>query len=196
MDNVKLIYKADEKGVKIPDSALVYGCKKEDRDALGLLFERYHQIVYRFLARMSGTQDRDLDDLVQETFIQVFKSASNFKEKSSVKTWILAIAGNVARHYFRGESRRNRLLKIYKSTPPVIDDSLLEKAHLRQMIERLPEAITTLPYSLRVVFVLCVLEGMPGGEVSRVLNIPKGTVWRRLHRARKLLRDSIKWGEK
>lgn len=179
---------------KVSDETLVSACGNGEMDALGILFERHHMNVYRFLAHMAKVPNQELDDLVQETFIQIGKSAGRFRGKSSAKTWILAISANLLRRHQRTESRRFRLLSAYKAEPkhrPKADD-ITEN---RQAVSRLPEAIRNLPEHLRVVFVLCVLEHTPGYEAAKALGIPKGTVWRRLHQARKALQKALSWGE-
>ena len=66
-----------------------------------------------------------------------------------------------------------------------------EQASHRQLLARLASAFDELPDDLRAVFTLCDLEGIRGVEVARILDVPEGTVWRRLHDARVRLRDRI-----
>src|SRR5437764_1342568 len=61
----------------------------------------------------------------------------------------------------------------------------------QQLLARLASAFDELPSHLRAVFTLCDLEGIRGVEVARILDVPEGTVWRRLHDARARLRDRI-----
>ena len=75
---------------EMSDVALLAACAVGDSAALGALFDRHRSAVQRFLARLAD--QRDTDDLVQETFLQVNRSADRFRGRSSVKTWILGIA--------------------------------------------------------------------------------------------------------
>ena len=196
MKNVEFIHRIKEERVKIPDVALLYACGQGELEALGLLFERYHTNVYRFLSRLLGSNQQDLDDLVQTTFIEIQKSAKSFKENSSVKTWIMGIATNVARHYFRSESRRKRVLQVCSEMPDGSTGDYFNVMEHNELMNRLAEAIQDLPYNHRVVFVLCDLEGVPGVEAARLLGVRQGTVWRRLHEVRKTLRAAVERGKR
>ncbi len=171
----------------LSDEILVTACGAGDREALGELFGRYEHDVYKFLASVSDCSPHDLDDLVQTTFVEVFRSVHRFVGRSSVKTWIFGIAANVARMHLRGEIRKRRALRAVSDIPPAYAPTPGEQAEGRESIERLRAALCELPYPLRSVFVMCALEGIPGVEAARALDLPEGTLWRRLHEARRHL---------
>ncbi len=179
-------------GGEISDEALVAACALRDRAALGALYDRFHQPVYRFLSRMVGARRDDVDDLVQATFLEVQRAAPRFRGGSSVLTWIFGIAANLARHHVRGESRRGAMLTavMREPTPPggVRPD---ESAARHELMERLAEALASLSHDHRAVFVMCDLEEVAGGEAARALGVREGTLWRRLHEARKRLRAAL-----
>lgn len=170
------------------DEALLAACGAGSPAALGALFDRYYSGVRRFLGRMSGTDDRDLDDLVQTTFETVQRSARKFDGRSSVKTWVLGVANNVARHHIRSEIRRKRLASAYAAAPraSIVDAS--EQADRRERAALLRDAIAALKPKLREAFVLVYLEGMPGKDAARIAGVREGTMWKRLHQARAQLR--------
>lgn len=173
------------------DQSLLAACAGGDGEALGALFDRHGVAVYRFLGRYTGSNSSDLDPLVNDTFLEVYRGAGRFRGHAAVKTWILAVAANVARHYVRGESRRRAFLTALESLPaerPVETDKAVER---RDLVRRLGTLVNSLPHDLRVVYVMCDLEEMPGGDVARVLGVPAGTLWRRLHEARKALRRQL-----
>ena len=70
-------------------------------------------------------------------------------------------------------------------------DEALQRA---QALQRLAAAVEELPHDLRAAYVLCDLEELPGVEAARVLGVRAGTLWRRLHEARRALRDAIEEG--
>src|SRR5262245_36285719 len=90
---------------QLSDEALVAACATGDAVALEALFDRYCEAVYCFLDRMSGTDERDLEDLVQLVFLEVQRAAASFRGGSKVKTWLFGIAVNVARNHVRSEVR-------------------------------------------------------------------------------------------
>ena len=87
---------AAERVAEVPDTALLDACAVGDGSALGALFDRHHVAVERFVGRLSYCDADELADLVQNTFIEVGRSARSFKGKSSVKTWIFSIAATLA----------------------------------------------------------------------------------------------------
>ena len=169
------------------DHELLQAVGRGEQAALGELFERYHLSVYRFLARLSGTDARDLDDLVQNTFLEVQRAASGYGGRASVRTWLFGVAANVARHHVRSEMRRRSMLASVDQ-PGVSEGRPPERAaESRELLGRLAQALDALPHDLRVAFIACELEELPGAEVAHALGIREGTLWRRLHDARKAL---------
>jgi RNA polymerase sigma-70 factor (ECF subfamily) len=176
---------------EMSDEALLAACGTGDAPALGALFDRFHAAVYRFAGRLPMTDDLARDDLVQATFLEVRRAAPAFRGTSSVKTWILGIAANVARHTLRAERRRRahqaRYLEGMTATPELAD----AQVDRRKLLARVAGALAALPRDQQVAFILCDLEQLPGVEVARVLEVPEGTLWRRLHTARKAMRAAI-----
>jgi RNA polymerase sigma-70 factor (ECF subfamily) len=177
--------------VEMSDEALLAACATGDAPALGALFDRFHLAVYRFAGRLPMTDDLARDDLVQATFLEVRRAAPSFRGTSSVKTWILGVAANVARHMLRAERRRRvhqaRYLERITAAPELLDTQL----ERRKMLSRIAEALAQLPRDQQIAFILCDLEQLPGVEVARVLDVPEGTLWRRLHMARKAMREAV-----
>jgi len=173
------------------DEALLAACATGDAAALGALFDRFCDAVYRFAARLQLTDDLARDDLVQATFLEVCRTAGSYRGTSSVKTWILGVAANVARTALRGERRRRmhqaRYLERLTAAPMRLDDQV----DRRLLLERIAHALGDLPRDQQIAFILCDLEQLPGVEVARVLAIPEGTLWRRLHHARRAMRAAL-----
>lgn len=173
------------------DEALIAACARGDRTALSTLFHRHSEALYRFASRLSGIQDRDLDDLVQATFVAVSRSAARFSGSSSVRTWIFSIAANLAKKQVRSEVRGRSARTRFEAIPmagPVPPDSAAEQ---RQALARIDAALAELPHDLKAVFVLCVIEGASGKQAAEALGVREGTVWRRLHEARTALRNAV-----
>jgi len=173
------------------DEALLAACGTGDLPALDALFERFHLPLYRFLARLPTTDDLTRDDLVQATFLEVRRIAKRFRGTSSVKTWILGVAANLARHQLRGERRRRAHHASYAERLTAVPPRPDEQAERRELLARVAQALAGLSHDLQVTFVLCDLEQVPGVEVARALGVPEGTIWRRLHVARKAVRAAV-----
>jgi RNA polymerase sigma-70 factor (ECF subfamily) len=175
----------------VPDDALLARFVRGEAEALGELFDRYHRATYRFLARLTGAAAADLDDLVQAVFVEVARAARRFDGRSTTRTWIFGIAVNVARHHVRGAVRRRRVIAEQESERPSQvpgADRPDRNAEHRELLAALDRAIRALPDALREVFVACEIEGLSGVEAAKVLGVAEGTVFRRLHEARKALR--------
>jgi RNA polymerase sigma-70 factor (ECF subfamily) len=173
------------------DHDLLRACADGENRALGELFDRHNIAVYRFLSRMLGAGSADLDELVNETFLHVHRAARKFRGHASVKTFITAIAANVARHHIRGESRRRAFLRLWQGRQRDSGFDEGRAAEHRDLVRHLGRLLTALPYDLRVAFVMCDLEEITGADAARALGVPEGTLWRRLHEARKSLRESL-----
>jgi RNA polymerase sigma-70 factor (ECF subfamily) len=179
----------------VSDEALIRACALGDNLAMQSLFQRHVDRVHRILVRVRYVDRRDLDDLIQMTFIEVQRSAKGFDARASVGTWIVGIALNVARQFRRSELRR-RAAMLDLATFPQFESGLspYEQAAKQQQLVCLQRGFEALPRKLRIVFTLCDLEGMRGVEVARALNIPEGTVWSRLNLAREHLRRHVNPG--
>ncbi len=176
------------------DPDLLGAFARGDSAALGELFDRHHVAVYRFVSRLTGAARADLDDLVQGTFVEVARSAARFDGRAAFRTWLFGIALNVARRHVRGRIRRRRVMDDDADQRPSDvpgADRPDENAERRELLARVDRAVAGLPADLREVFVACEIEDLPGAEVARALGIPEGTLWRRLHDARKKVRTAV-----
>lgn len=180
--------------VELSDEALLAACGTGDSAALGALFDRFHVAIYRVAGRFPLTDDFARDDIVQATFLEVRRVAHTYRGTSSVKAWILGIAANVARRAYRGEQRRRVRQAKYLAVPEAPTLELADQVERRQMLERVQRAIAELSQDQQVAFVLCDLEQLPCTDVARALDVPEGTMARRLHDARKAIRAAIQRG--
>ncbi len=175
--------------LSLSDAALVAACGAGDPDALGVLYDRYAQDVYRFLSRLTYVDADEAEDLMQEAFLAAFRSAGRFEGKSSVKTWLFGIAANLAKSRARS-GRRGRLARSEVAlqvleTPRAPDAEVIA----RDAVTKLQRGLMQLTHDLRVAFLLCHVEQVPGPEAAKTLGIPVGTLYRRLHEARLKLVD-------
>lgn len=187
------IRRAATRDPSLGDEALIAACAVGDAGALGALFDRHHEALGRFLSRLSRDPS-ELDDLVQQTFVEVWRSAARFRGGAQVRTWMFGIAVNLVRHRARSEGRRKAALADLASTAPAPSRGPDDAAMRRQLVARMQAAVAALPDDLREVFVLCEIEEVPGVEAAKVLGLREGTVWRRLHDARKALRAALDGG--
>ncbi len=172
-------------------ASLVATIKGGDLSGLGVLFDEYGDDVYRFLVRI-GVPPSDVEDLVQQTFLDVLAAAPRFQADAAVKPWLFGIAAMVARRHRRSAGRmferlRRWALERTVETPPTPDECFEVGA---QAI-RAQRALDALSPRKREAFVLVVLEGLAGEEAAIAMGVPVATVWTRVHHARRELRHAL-----
>ncbi|MBI4545023.1 MAG: sigma-70 family RNA polymerase sigma factor [Gemmatimonadetes bacterium] len=178
---------------ELDDSGLVAAFLGGETRCFGELVERYHQRLLNFIYRTIGDRDR-AEDLVQETFIRVYRHLHRFDQSKKFSTWVYTIAGNLAKNELRNRSRNPLVLfqtirKNWESDHRPLEwedntyrpDDLYRKRHLKEIVEK---AVARLPEHHRVVFVLREMQGKTYEEISEITGVNLGTVKSRLNRAR------------
>ena len=184
------------------DETLAARAAAGDDQAFEALVIRYQARVYRLACRL--TSDTDAPDVLQDTFLQVYRHLPGFRGDSQFSTWLYRIATNVALMLRRTRARRPaEPLDAYM---PAFDDSgilahtpaeLQVAAHAEEFLDRrlladkAREAIARLPGLYRDAFVLRDLEELSTADVAQVLGIEAAAVRQRVHRARVLLRGYL-----
>lgn len=180
---------------RLSDEALIAACSTGDPSALARLFERLCDDVSRFLGRLTYVDAQDVQDLVNDVFLAAFRGAASYQGRSGVKTWIFAIASNIARDRQRKAARgRGALDRLARDAGPA-PRSLEREVISKDLVARVERCLPQLPHDLRVAFLMCDVEGLSGVEVAGALGVPRGTLYRRLHDARRLLRRLVEGGE-
>jgi len=164
------------------DEDLMEAVASGDESALTALIDRYAASVHAYLLRHSGNRD-DADDLLQETWVRVARSAKRFDTTRRFRSWVYGIATNLARDRFRRRVTRERALRELSAHPPATPGTdAVDRSELREHIAELPE-------NMRAVLLLRYYEGMSEAEMAEALDVPPGTVKSRLHAALRKLRS-------
>jgi RNA polymerase sigma-70 factor (ECF subfamily) len=176
------------------DAALLEAIARGDLGPLGALFDRHHEPVRQFLLR-AAPNPADVDDLVQETFLTATRVASSFDGRHSALPFLVGIAAQLLRRRKRSFSRVRALYESFAAAPRAPERCPEERLQKAQEDARLRKAIAALSEERRLALVMVEYNGMSGPEVARILEVPVGTVWRRLHEARAELRRALVRGE-
>ncbi|MEV6927215.1 RNA polymerase sigma factor [Dactylosporangium sp. NPDC051485] len=165
----------------------------EVRENFGVLFDRHAAALHRYLARRVG--DPTAEDLVAQAFLVAFERRDRYDAaRAEARAWLFGIATNLLRRHHRDEARLLRALA-RTGTDPVTDPGPAERVASRvdanRSSRRLAAVLADLPGRERDVLLLYAWADMGPDEISRVLDIPVGTVRSRLHRARKRLRPLL-----
>jgi RNA polymerase sigma-70 factor, ECF subfamily len=177
---------AERVAVESTDPELMRQLAAGQIGALGELYDRHHAALRSFIGR--ATRDaHDVDDLVHATFLAVAKSAERYDGRSSCRPWLIGTAAHLLRRRQRASGRFVEILRALRgSLQPARDPCPALQA--RTDVER---ALAGLSEPKRTALLLAEVEGLSCDEIARALDIPVGTVWTRLHAARRELRRAI-----
>jgi RNA polymerase sigma-70 factor (ECF subfamily) len=184
------------------DDALAVRAAAGDASAFEAIVGRYQARVYRLACRL--TSDTEAPDVLQETFLQIYRHLPSFRGESRFGTWVYRIATNAALMHRRARARRpaeslEQFLPKFDAdgrhlaTPAELQiassaDELLDR---RFLAEKARDVIARLPDLYRDAFVLRDLEEMSTADVAEALGIDPATVRQRVHRARLMLRGYL-----
>lgn len=182
----------------VADEELIYRFQNGDVYAFDQLVYRYKDPLINFVYNFLG--DRiDAEDVVQETFLRVFKKKHMYRNIAKFSTWIYTIAGNLAKTELR-RRRRRRIMSIsqigYDDRDYDIPDDMLtpdKKVNSDINEKSIREEIQNLPAKFREVVVLRDIQEFSYEEISDILKIPIGTVKSRVNRGRSRLQKRLKY---
>ena len=182
------------------DLRLVERVRAGDKQAYGLLVEKYRRKLMRLLSRMVRNPD-DIEDIAQETFIKAYRALPQFRGDAAFYTWLYRIGVNTAKNHLaaRGKQMQSlseqaidddddpeeRLMAQDISTP---ESELLTK----QMAYAVNEAVDALPEELRQAITLREMEGLSYEEIAEAMTCPIGTVRSRIFRAREAISAKLR----
>ena len=134
---------------------------------------------------------QDAEDVAQETIVQAYRHFATLRDRGRFRAWLVRIAWRTALNRRRRDDRRavRELAAVGPPPGPTVEDLLLSRefqAHLWREIDGLPDR-------LRRVVTLAGLQGHELREVAELLELPEGTVKSRLHQARKILTEKLRW---
>ena len=166
--------------------------------AFDIIVHRFKDRLHNFLYRYTHNHE-DCEDLVQETFLRVYRSRQSYKRIAKLSTWIYTIALNLAKTMYK-KKQRMRTFSIHEDeTNPddrafdIEDTSILqdEKLHLKNSMGELEKALAELNDDFREAIVLRDIQQLSYEEISEITGTPMGTVKSRINRARVQLQEMI-----
>jgi len=144
--------------------------------------------------------ENDADDLVQETYMKAYRFIDKYIEGTNAKAWLFKILKNAYINEYRKKSKRPKQVDFedivsYHDSDDSSSTSYLdlrEEIFQNMMGDEVTIAINRLPIDFRTVILLCDVEGFTYEEISKIINVPIGTVRSRLFRARNMLKEKLK----
>jgi RNA polymerase sigma-70 factor (ECF subfamily) len=180
----------------ISDQDVLFRLVDEDVDAFDILVNRYKNRLINFVYRF--VKDYDVsEDIVQETFLRVFRHRHNYKAIANFSTWIFTIAGNLAKSELR-RRKRWRFLSVDAVNDEEkrfdLPDNGIQPdraASVSIMEESIQKAIDSLQIKYKEALILRDIEGMSYKQIADITGVPVGTVKSRVNRARKKLQKKL-----
>jgi RNA polymerase sigma-70 factor, ECF subfamily len=184
-------------GESIPeptDEQLLEQYRNGERTSFAKLVQRHHRELFHFLVRFLGNRAA-AEDIFQETFLQVHRSAMGFDVERRFRTWLFTIAANKARDLLRSQMRHptNPLQALvspgddesgqFIDFVPAAGIPPVDTMERQELARRVRSTVMELPNHLREILLLSYFNQFPYAQISDILGVPLGTVKSRLHTA-------------
>ena len=180
--------------IKLSDSELLSRFRDGDEDAFREIVSRYKNSLYAFLRQFLNRHDL-VEDVFQETFLQLFASRDSFDTNRPLRPWLFTIAANKAKDALRKWQRTSAVSigTIADSQELSFDDMLntvtsdntlpYEELQRNETAARVGKIIADMPENLREILILAYFQKFSYKQMAEILSIPIGTVKSRLHTA-------------
>jgi RNA polymerase sigma-70 factor (ECF subfamily) len=167
--------------------------------AFDILVERFQNPLMNYIFRFVGSMD-DAADILQETFLRVYRKRHLYRTIARFSTWIYTIAGNLAKSELRKAYRKSSIpLVIEKDNdddyvlPLSTEDPLPDRrADSAMLYERIQNSLLKLPEAFREAVVLRDIQELSYEEIAEIIGMPVGTVKSRINRGRAQLQELLK----
>ncbi len=181
----------------ISDEELIQRFQEDDFAAYDIIVHRYKDQLLNFVYRFLGNVE-EAEDIVQETFLRLYRNKHAYRQIAKFSTWIYTIAGNLAKTELRKRKRRKVVSisdigfddKEYEIEDEMADTEQSANSMLTDKI--IQNAIDELPPRFKQVIILRDIQELSYEEIGSILRIPLGTVKSRVNRARLKLQSKLK----
>jgi RNA polymerase sigma-70 factor (ECF subfamily) len=171
---------------------LVERCKQGDTQSFQTLYRQYSKAMFNTSLRIVNNA-ADAEDVLQESFLDAFRSLHDFHYRSTFGAWLKRIVINKSINILR--KRRNDLVDMESTEIQAVpDEESVNEEEVKYRVEEVKKMITRLPDGYRTVLSLYLLEGYDHEEISQILNISHNTVRTQYVRAKQKLLHLIKQG--
>lgn len=157
-----------------------------DDGAFEALVERYSARVFSLVCRICASRE-EAEEVVQDTFLKVYRHLGRFRRESSFSSWLYRIACNTALSHHRKTRSAPRFIPWEEERIPEGEPLWREDDPPQERLARLDRAMEHLPAAERMLLLLFYREERPVREIARILSLSEGQVKTRLHRIRKKL---------
>lgn len=178
---------------ELTDNALVE-LSKSNPDRFGELVLRYQDRLFRYIRRISYFSNEDIEDIVQDTFVKVYRNLNAFDGDLKFSTWIYQIAHNATIDAIRKKQSRPQAIRLDDGDMISLlrsSENISNTLEMKNHMDIMRETIASMPDAYREVLILRFLEEKSYEEIMDIVQKPKGTVASLINRGRKLLLDAV-----
>jgi RNA polymerase sigma-70 factor, ECF subfamily len=194
-----VVKKKQNKDTSLSDEELISNALNGEQKAYQDLLFRYQRTVFHIVIKIIRNSE-DAQDLVQETFMRAFNTLASYRSEFRFSTWLCKIAANCSIDYLRKKKiKAFSMDKRFETKDGSVEVELEDKSAnpeeyflRKQKLISIEEAISALPPKYKEVIVYRHHDDKSYEEISRIMNIPIGTVKARIFRARELLKKKLK----
>ena len=161
--------------------------------SLADVYDAHHEALRTFALRLVGDEE-EAEDLVQETFLTLAQALRSYRGDSSLRTFVLGIAANHARHHVRAAARRRAAYARVRAEEEhgAVDVRTPEDGtDRRELAAALTRALDELPFDQRLALVLCEVEERTAAEAAKIAAAPEATMRTRVFHAKRKLREIL-----
>ena len=182
--------------IKYSDKELILRFQQGDELAYVELVNRYRNRLINFVFRFVGTKEES-EDIVQDTFVKLYEKKDYYRPINEFSTWIVTIASNLAKTELRKRKRRKTsslsdLGLENKDFDVPVQDTTDEETLDEFADSQIQDAIQSLQIHFRTALILRDIEELSYEEISKILDVPLGTIKSRINRARLQLQEKLK----
>ncbi len=181
------------------EKKLIRALAKGDEEAYRYLYRTYAPKIGALVKSFLGSDD--IDDVIQEVFLRVYKGVKKFRGDSKLATWIYKITMNVCNNLYKKLKHRSILTDFEQST----DDEEFSEYHCQvsseddikktlsheEVLQKLNEALAKLDPEDRAILYMKEVEGLTYAEIGKIIDKPEGTIKSRLHYVKRQLRKLL-----
>lgn len=178
--------------MKVEPEHIIDRVKSGDKGAFGALVKQHQQYAYHLAFRLLCNEE-DAKDVVQDSFVKIWRNIGQFNPQTKFTTWMFKIVTNTAIDKLRYNKRfeADSLARIQDNMSHLLDETPETLLHQNETGRLIKGLTGILPEKQQLVFVLRDLQGLSTEEVSEVLKMPTTSVKSNLHFARKVIREKL-----
>lgn len=165
---------------------LIEQCIADNRQSQEILYRQYADNLYT-VCLIYAKSEEDACDVLQESFIKIFRNLSQFNFTGSFEGWLRRIVVNTALEHYRKKKREIDNRSVYQTCIEPLTEGILDAINAKELVK----LVNKLPPQAGMVLKLFAIEGYPHKEIAKIMSISEGTSKSQLNYARTLLKQSI-----